>query len=140
MQAKREEARGAPRVWLLDGYNVLHAALPTGRERDRWWRADERRRLLERVGRFEDASAELWVVFDGAQPAAETTTSRLRVVFAPSADAWLLARLRELPDPARVAVVTRDRRLAARARDRGAQLVAPRAFLARCGPPDPPAP
>jgi hypothetical protein len=56
---------------------------------------------------------------------------RVRSVFAPSADEWLLARIRER-DPAEVALVTADRRLAERARKRGVEVIAPAAFLARC--------
>ena len=53
----------------------------------------------------------------------------MRAIFAPSADDFLLEQIgaRE-----RVALVTADRRLAERARRRGARVVAPAAFLARC--------
>jgi rRNA-processing protein FCF1 len=44
----------------------------------------------------------------------------------------LLREVREAEDPAHLAVVTADRRLAERARQRGARVVAPTAFLARC--------
>ena len=64
-------------------------------------------------------------------PPDASDAGRVRSVFAPSADEWLLARIRER-DPAQVALVTADRRLAARARDRGVEVVAPAAFLARC--------
>jgi rRNA-processing protein FCF1 len=53
-------------------------------------------------------------------------------VFAPSADDWLLARVREEDDPTRVVVVTADRKVAGRARQRGARVVSPRDFLERC--------
>ncbi len=124
------------RVWLVDGFNVLHAGLLHGRDRGPWWRARDRERLLERARGFDDPDAELWVVFDGghpAPPAEDGATPPVNLVFAPSADDWLLARVRAAPDPSRVAVVTRDRRLADRARHRGARVVSPRDFLARCG-------
>jgi hypothetical protein len=54
------------------------------------------------------------------------------VVFAPSADEWLLRRLRSAPDPSRLGVVTGDRRLAIRSRRRGARVIMPREFLDRC--------
>ena len=74
------------------------------------------------------------VVFDGPRPAPEAEAGAgPRVVFAPDADAWLLARVGEAEDPSRLQVVTADRRLAARARHRGANVVAPNAFLRRCG-------
>jgi predicted RNA-binding protein with PIN domain len=121
--------------WLVDGFNVLHAGVLRGNDRRGWWREEVRARLLERVAGFEDAAAELWVVFDGPGPGgeAERASERPRVVFAPSADDWLLEAVRETPDPAAVVVVTADRQLADRARHRGARVVSPRAFLARCG-------
>jgi len=122
--------------WLVDGFNVLHAGVLRGNDRRGWWREEMRARLLERVAAFEDGAAELWVVFDGHGPGAdaEIASLRPRVVFAPSADDWLLAAVREAADPASIVVVTADRQLADRARHRGAQVVSPRAFLARCAP------
>ena len=120
--------------WLVDGFNVLHAGVLRGNDRSGWWREEMRARLLERVAAFEDGAAELWVVFDGHGPgaSAEVASLRPRVVFAPSADDWLLAAVRDAADPAQVVLVTADRQLADRARHRGAQVVAPRSFLARC--------
>jgi predicted RNA-binding protein with PIN domain len=120
--------------WLVDGFNVLHAGVLRGNDRRGWWREDVRARLLARVAAFEEEGAELWVVFDGPGPGAEAERESLRprVVFAPSADEWLLAAVREAADPASVVVVTADRQLADRARHRGARVVSPRVFLARC--------
>ena len=128
-----------PAVWLVDGFNVLHAGILQGRERGAWWEKASRAQLLELVGSFDDTEAELWVVFDGPRPPPEMSEgSRLRVVFAPSADEWLLSRLKSAPDPSKLAVVTGDRSLAARSRHRGARVVKPREFLERCrgGGPD----
>ena len=126
-----------PRVWLVDGFNVLCAAVLGGRDRAEWWSEPRRTELLERAATFDDPSAEVWVVFDGARPPVEPSTpsasQRVREVFAPSADEWLLARVRRVERPAGLAVVTADRRVAARARRRGARVVSPPAFLARCG-------
>jgi len=121
--------------WLVDGFNVLHAAVLRGNDRRGWWREEMRARLLERVAAFDDGAAELVVVFDGSGPPgdAELASLRPRVVFAPSADDWLLAAVRDALDPAAIVVVTADRQLADRARHRGARVVSPRAFLARCG-------
>ena len=120
--------------WLVDGFNVLHAGVLRGNDRQGWWREEMRARLLARVAGFDDEAAELWVVFDGRGPLAEAELRSLRprVVFAPSADEWLLAEVRQAEDPSAVVVVTADRQLADRARHRGAQVVSPRAFLARC--------
>ena len=123
-----------PRIWLIDGYNVLNVGLLAGRSREGWWRTPFREELLGRVARFEAADVEVWVVFDGAHPAVPESSDpppRVRSVFAPSADDWLLRQLGERP-AGEVAVVTADRRLAERARRRGAAIVSPAAFLARC--------
>ena len=133
-----DEASETPEIWLLDGFNLLHAGPLGGRDRSGWWREPQRRELLALVDRFDDPTAEVWVVFDGphdddhgGHPACGTAP-RLKRVFAPSADAWLLARVRSAQDPARIAVVTADKQLADRARHRGARVYSPRAFLDRC--------
>jgi predicted RNA-binding protein with PIN domain len=133
-----EDRNDAPSIWLLDGFNVLHAGPLGGRDRSEWWTESRRSELLELAGRFDDPRAEIWVVFDGPRPEPPLTAdesgpaSRPRRVFAPSADEWLLARVRAAGDPGRVAVVTSDRKLADRARHRGAQVFSPRTFLDRC--------
>jgi hypothetical protein len=129
-----EAAPPAPRLWLVDGFNVLHAGVLRGRDRAEWWTEPRREQLLSLAERFDDAEAEIWVVFDGRGPErpAEAPERRVRQVFAPSADDWLLAKVRATEAPAELAVVTADRAVAARARHRGAQVVSPRAFLARC--------
>jgi len=131
MEPQESAPAPEPRVWLVDGYNVLNVGLLAGRVREGWWTGPYRDELLGRAEGFEEDGAEIWVVFDGAQPAGDERAGRVRSVFAPSADEWLLARIRER-DPAQVALVTADRRLAARARSRGVEVVAPAAFLARC--------
>ena len=124
----------APRIWLVDGYNVVQVGLLGGRSREQWWREPAREELLIRATSFEGRADELWVVFDG--PRAEgpgIAGGRLHPIFAPSADEWLVARVVAEPDPRRVSVVTADRRLAARVRRRGASVVSPAEFLRRCG-------
>jgi predicted RNA-binding protein with PIN domain len=119
-------------IWLVDGYNVLHAGVLGGRDRSQWWTASRRRELLERVAGFEQA-AELWIVFDGPEdPGADLTQPGPRCVFALSADDWLVDRVRRSDDPSQIAVVTADRQVAGRARSRGAQIVSPAEFLSRC--------
>ncbi len=123
-----------PRVWLVDGFNVLHAGVLVGRDRASWWSEERRAQLLAVVERFEAEreDAEIWVVFDGPSAAEHAAGDgrRVHVAFAPSADEWLLARVRAAREP--VCVVTSDRQLAERARHRGAEIVPPRRFLARC--------
>ncbi len=134
-----EATRPAP-VWLVDGYNVLCAALLGGHDRSDWWSEARREELLALLARFEgfegsdgsdEANAEIWVVFDGAREpsGAGKHEGRVRAVFAPSADEWLVEQVRA---HAEVAVVTADRKLAGRARHRGARVVSPREFLRRC--------
>jgi predicted RNA-binding protein with PIN domain len=123
----------SPTLWLVDGFNLLHVTLLRGESRDEFWRRAGRERVVELARRFDAQDAEVVVVFDGSQPPQpQSDASGPRVVFAATADDWLLTAVREAPDPARVAVVTADRRLAARARHRGAQVMAPGVFAARC--------
>jgi YacP-like NYN domain-containing protein len=130
-EPEMEETQPTPRVWLVDGYNVLNVGLLAGREREGWWSARFRDELLGRVEGFEQADAEIWVAWDGAHPPRDGPDGRVRSVFAPSADEWLIAQVRERA-PGEVVLVTADRRLAARARSRGVEVVSPAAFLARC--------
>lgn len=131
-----DDARAEPSVWLLDGFNVLHAGPLGGRDRSEWWTAPRRDELLEIAARFDDRSAEVWVVFDGPREADTPEDARgPHPVFAPSADAWLLERIRAADDPGRIAIVTADRKVADRARHRGARVYSPRDFLARCEAP-----
>jgi hypothetical protein len=118
-------------VWLVDGFNVLCAGVLGGRDRSAFWTEAGRREVLERAARFDDPDARVVVVFDGPRPAAAPAGHVPETVFAPSADAWILGALRE-SGRGQATVVTADRRLASRARHRGAQVVAPLAFLARC--------
>jgi predicted RNA-binding protein with PIN domain len=132
-----DAARGEGQVrWLVDGFNVLHAGVLRGNDRRGWWREEMRGRLLSRVAGFEERESELWVVFDGEGPGteAELASGWPRVVFAPSADDWLLQAVRDAEDPSALVVVTADRQLADRIRHRGARIVSPRTFLARCPP------
>jgi predicted RNA-binding protein with PIN domain len=123
-----------PRVWLVDGFNLMHAAVLRGRDRREWWRAEARERVVELVRRLDAPGAEVIVVFDGRRPPDEPERpDGPRVVFAASADEWLIRAVREAPDPSQVAVVTADRQLAERARHRGARVVGPIAFRQRCG-------
>jgi predicted RNA-binding protein with PIN domain len=130
-----DEPAPPARLWLVDGFNVLHAGVLVGRDRASWWNEARREELLAIVERFEAEreDAEIWVVFDGRSAAEHPTRdgSRVRVAFARSADEWLVKRVRAAGGS--VCVVTSDRQLADRARRRGAEVLSPRRFLARCG-------
>ncbi|HBZ71423.1 MAG TPA: hypothetical protein DEP35_17515 [Deltaproteobacteria bacterium] len=126
-----------PRVWLIDGYNVLHAGVLRGRDRRGWWTASVQSQLIAIADTFEDPAAEIIVVFDAATPASPRAAepsppSRVRLVYAPSADDWLVRHVRRSEEPRRIAVVTADRQVQGRARHGGASVVSPLAFLARC--------
>jgi hypothetical protein len=123
-----------PTLWLVDGFNVLHAGVLRGRDRAQWWTQPRREQLVALAERFDDEQAEVWIVFDGGgpEPAADAPAHRVRQIFAPSADDWLVAKVRASDAPACLAVVTADRAVADRVRHRGAQVVSPRRFLDRC--------
>lgn len=135
------EAATEPEIWLVDGFNVLHAGVLRGRDRAGWWTAPVQLRLVARAARFEPFEAQVFVVFDAAGPASERCVpgpdlSRVRVVFAPSADDWLVREVRRAEAPERLAVVSGDRQVLGRVRHAGGRVVSPRAFLARCPDPD----
>lgn len=134
----------APETWLVDGFNVLNAAMLRGAERRGFWRSEARQRLIDRASRLASRDP-VCLVFDGQHPPegeeadAERESAHdipacldLQVVFAPSADDWLLRHVRNAAEPARLVLVTADRSLADRARHAGARVVSPREFLARC--------
>jgi hypothetical protein len=121
-------------TWLVDGFNVVQVGLLGGRDRSSWWSGPQRAELLARAEGFEQREAALFVVFDGERAAPDAPLGRVRRVFAPSADEWLVARVRESAEPERLVVVTADRRLAARVRHHGARVVLPGEFLGRCAP------
>ena len=57
------------RVILVDGFNVLHAVLLKQEREAGWWRRGQRERLLQRVALWPSPADQIWVAFDGAQPA-----------------------------------------------------------------------
>ena len=127
----------APETWLVDGFNLLHTVILGGRDRAGWWKPRWRREVTDRLARFEAGADRVRVVFDGSG-ANETPESGPaagpEVVFAPSADDWILREVRRAEHPERLGVVTADRPLRDRCRHAGAVVVHPRDFLARCGP------
>lgn len=134
--AMEEDSSEGPRVWLVDGFNLLHAAVLSGRERSGWWRRSAREQVLALVEGLLDREAEIFVVFDGEDPGepAPEAARRIQQVFAPSADEWLVRRVKDTPRGRAVSVVTADRKLADRARHHGAEVVSPRRFAERCRP------
>jgi predicted RNA-binding protein with PIN domain len=122
-------------LWLVDGFNVLHAHLLKGRDRKEWWSAERRMLVIEQAARLAARGERVCVVFDGQRPADEAESpadALLRVVFAKDADDWMLKTMRAAADPGGVAIVTGDRPVKDRARRWGAHAVSPREWLARC--------
>jgi hypothetical protein len=132
-----------------------------------WWRGDRRSLLAGLAAGLAEPEAEIFLVFDARHleraeerlpPEGRPSGSgddegsddekkerpRVRIVFAPSADDWIVESLRRRKDEATVVrVVTADRPLANRARRLGAEIVATDRFLALCGftrNPSPPEP
>ena len=147
--------------WLVDGYNVLHAALLPGelRTQVRWWDEEGRKRLIRRVCSFDpdqrrrsdndisspESKADLeeqtrpstwtvWVVFDGDRdpPEDPALPAHIRIVFAPSADDYLVSRSRRAEANESIYVVSSDKRVVGRCAHAGARIIKPVDFLARC--------
>jgi predicted RNA-binding protein with PIN domain len=128
-------------LWLVDGYNVLRVSLAPKQDPAQnssgWWSAERRSLLVSLAGRLRGPTSEVCLVFDGRHlrdsEEAEPGDAGVRVVFAPSADDWIVdtvkRRSEELDE---IRVVTADRALANRVRSRGAEVVATDRFLASC--------
>jgi hypothetical protein len=133
------EGTGGPATWLVDGFNLLHTVILGGRERAKWWQPESRQAVLARVAGFDGGADAVWVVFDGPQPTRSSddpgAANGPRVVFAASADDWILKEVRRAEQPNLLAVVTADRKLADRCRHAGAVTLHPRDFAARCQDP-----
>lgn len=121
---------GSP--WYFDGYNILHAVL-LGRERDvAWWHRDFQQRVVSWVETLSCTNqlegAPVTVVFDAERPltVSETVSSDLlSVVYAPSADDWIVENCRRALS---ARVVSADRALSDRAKVAGARVFKPWAF------------
>jgi predicted RNA-binding protein with PIN domain len=121
--------------WLVDASNVI------GSKPDGWWRDREgaARRLIEALRRFaEEEGEDVTVVLDAGPPEWAGREGPLEVAIAPrrgrdAADDEIARLLDADPDAASVQVVTSDVKLAARARERGAEVVGAGAFRRRLG-------
>jgi hypothetical protein len=120
--------------WMIDASNVI------GARPDGWWRDREgaARRLLADLRRFAEAGEDVTVVLDAGPPEWAGRDGRLEVAIAPrpgrdAADDEIARRLDADPDPGSIRVVTSDAALAARARERGAEVEGAGAFRRRLG-------
>ena len=142
------------RVILVDGFNVLHAVL-LGREReDGWWKREPRERLLRRIRGWRGPANEIWVAFDGTQPAwsvwaepfpdlvtaeeepGDIPTPIIHSLFVESADDWIVRRARRAPQPERMIVVSGDHKVAGRARSAGCEVWTPWTLISQCRSPE----
>jgi predicted RNA-binding protein with PIN domain len=118
--------------WMIDASNVI------GSRPDGWWRDREgaARRLLDELRMFAAGGEEVTVVLDAGPPEWAGRDGPLEVAIAPrrgrdAADDEIVRRLDADPDPASIRVVTSDAALAARARERGAEVEGAGAFRKR---------
>jgi predicted RNA-binding protein with PIN domain len=122
---------------LIDGYNFLHAVVLKGQSRAEWWSAQSQAKVIDWLLRHGGGEpAELWVVFDqrGSSPGATAPSEGpLRVLHAPDADAFIVARAAELALTHEVVVVSADRSLCDRARRHGARRLSPWKYAASRG-------
>ena len=120
--------------WLIDASNVI------GSRPDGWWRDREgaTRRLIAALREFAAGGEQVTVVLDAGPPEWAGSEGSLEVAIAPrrgrdAADDEIARRLDADPDPGSVRVVTSDATLAARARERGAQVEGAGTFRRRLG-------
>jgi predicted RNA-binding protein with PIN domain len=109
--------------WMIDASNVI------GTRPDGWWRDREgaARRLLDELRAFAEGGEAVTVVLDAGPPEWAGREGAFEVAIAPrrgrdAADDEIARRLDADPDPSSIRVVTSDAALAARARERGAQV------------------
>jgi hypothetical protein len=133
------------RIILVDAFNVLHAVL-LGKNREQgWWRREERERLLRRISTWQSGPDEIWVAFDGTQPAwsvwaepvlrpmtSATRGPTIHSVFVESADNWIVRRARRAAQASQMIIVSGDRKVTGRARSAGCEVWTPWAFMSRC--------
>jgi predicted RNA-binding protein with PIN domain len=121
-------------LYLLDGYNFLHAVVLRGRERAHFWSTENQRRVCDWAVRF--TGGQVWVVFDAGEDNVERLSAseqRMPCLYARDADARIVELCREHAAQRRVIVVSADRSLCDRARNFGAERLSPWAFAESCG-------
>ena len=117
--------------YFLDGNNLIGTARGTSRPSD----ADRQALLRELADRLRRTRAKVVVFFDGPRTGTGPTIGALSVRESGrvSADEAILAEISRRRAPGEVVVVTADRGLAARAREAGAKIAAPKDFWSRFG-------
>lgn len=129
-------------LYLIDGFNFLHAVVLKGKDRSGWWSPPQQRRVIDWVlaSRAGELPLEAWIVFDrrGGAPGDSSVTEPpegggVRIFHAPDADEFIVARAAELAGSREVIVVSADRSLLDRAKHRGAQGLSPWGFARYAG-------
>ena len=123
-------------LYLVDGYNVLHAVVLAGRARARFWSVENQLAVAQLAARFTGGEAR--VVFDASRPERQllnTDEAPVPCEYAPSADERIVQIAKELQHQRPVVVVSADRQLCDLARNFGATRLSPWQFAAACGVP-----
>jgi predicted RNA-binding protein with PIN domain len=116
-------------ILIIDGFNVLHAVVLIGRDRAGWWQPAAQRRLVERVEQLTLSYPSIWIVFDRSLSTSEipedvtSKDARIRIVYAPSADDWIVHEVERLAPQHAITVVTADRPLRERVRHVGGMVL-----------------
>ena len=104
-------------LFLVDGYNFLHAVVLRGKERAHFWSAQNQERVLAFVGSLPTTASS----GSCSMPASTTRSASLRpsgavrCLYAPDADAHILELVEQHARTRRVVVVSADRSLCDRA-------------------------
>jgi predicted RNA-binding protein with PIN domain len=126
-----------PPLYIIDGFNFLHAVVLKGRDRARWWAPENQAKVVEAVAELRALGRPLdaWVVFDQRSPldvggGVETAPGgTLQIHRAPDADDYIVRRCSELEGHREIVVVTADRSLRDRAKNYGARGLSPWALV-----------
>ena len=128
----RKGGENLTQVWLIDGMNLI------GSRPDGWWKDPDRamRTLAGRLDEYVERTGEHVVLVFDRQPSDFQPRPSLNVVFAPSggrnaADYVIETLVDQDPEPARLRVVTSDKRLAERVERRGARVTGSARFRTR---------
>ena len=116
-------------LWLIDGFNALHACVLKGRDREGWWRAEAQARVAGWLENFARERAVV-IVFDAGRMSSERCSNEgfsATLRFAPDADDEIVQSVRAAV-AMRVCVVTADRSLGDRCRAFGATILRPWSF------------
>jgi predicted RNA-binding protein with PIN domain len=113
------------RLWIVDGYNLLHACLLPEGKRSRWWSSLHQQRVCAVLERFA-LRHPVWVVFDASVPrVSERLTGSLVVKHAVDADEFIVSTVATLVHERALSVVSADRSLCDRCTALGAERLSP---------------